>query len=575
MGKVVKKNKPKSIHKNVIIIRMEDGTQKNYDVVKDIADWKDAQDSMDDQPEVCCFHSLKDNGDILHDTFATVLTKAQVQNRPDAPKVMDDEIRKFKSFDAFEEVEDTGQFVIKTRWVYTEHSDDSKGYTLKARLCMMGDREKDVKNIRADSPTAHKDSLKLVLAIAANENFEIFSGDIKSAFLQAQSLQRNVYVLPPPEAGIKGKLWRLKKAAYGLIDGSRLFYLQLKNQLEKLGLKNVSGDPAVFSYHKAGKLEGMVCLHVDDLLMVGRPVFKRFILGTITEKFKFSKLESDKFKYLGCELEKLSNGDISLNQTEYLDKIEEVECPSKSNSAPANEMEKKTIRRVVGELLWVSLMTRPDLSFEVNRLSSNITNASIKDLKDAKKLVQRAKSEPIRLNFTKLGPYQHLKIKLFTDASFSNQDNKLRSTGGRVIALENEKSEKSNIFSWKTKKIPRICRSVKGAETRALEEGLDEAVHFARMVTEIYEGTKDLKNPKQISVDAKTDNKSLWENLNNTRQCEEKLLRNSIALIKEMVDCKEVRHIDWVDTTAMLADSLTKQGGNSSWIRSVISTNII
>ena len=64
-------------------------------------------------------------------------------------------------------------------------------------------------------------------------------------------------------------------------------------------------------------------------------------------------------------------------------------------------------------------------------------------------------------------------------------------------------------------------------------------------------------------------------NLNNTRQCEEKLLRNSIALIKEMVDCKEVRQIDWVDTTAMLADSLTKQGGNSSWIRSVISTNII
>jgi hypothetical protein len=60
-----------------------------------------------------------------------------------------------------------------------------------------------------------------------------------------------------------------------------------------------------------------------------------------------------------------------------------------------------TIRKVVGELLWVSLMTRPDLSFEVNRLSSNISNASIKELKDAKRLVERAKSEPIRLNFTR------------------------------------------------------------------------------------------------------------------------------------------------------------------------------
>ena len=74
------------------------------------------------------------------------------------------------------------------------------------------------------------------------------------------------------------------------------------------------------------------------------------------------------------------------------------------------------------------------------------------------------------------------------------------------------------MFSWKTKRISRICRSVKGAETRALENGLDEAVHYARMIREIYDGGVDLKNPKQIKVEAVTDNKGLWENLNNTRQ---------------------------------------------------------
>ena len=488
---------------------------------------------------------------------------------------MEEEIKKFKSFDAFEEVNDDGQFVIRTRWVFTVPDDQSKGYNLKARLCMRGDKEQNIENIRADSPTAHKDSLKLALSIAANENFEIFSGDIKSAFLQGKSLDRKVFVLPPPEANLKGKLWRLNKAAYGLIDGSRLFYLELKEKLEELGMKNVSGDPALFTCHKDGKLEGIVCLHVDDLLMAGSKKFKGIFLQKITETFKFSKMEADKFKYLGCEVEKLGNGDISLNQNEYISKIEEVECPSKVNSVQVNENERKTIRRVVGELLWVSLMTRPDLSFEVNRLSSTISNATIKELKDSKRLVERAKSEPIRLNFTRLGPKENLKIKLFTDASFNNQDSKLRSTEGRVLVLENEKSDKANVFSWKTKKITRICRSVKGAETRALESGLDEAVHYARMVHEIYYGETNLKKPKQIAVEAKTDNKSLWENLHNTRQCEEKLLRNSIALIKEMVDCKEVTGIDWVETTGMLADTLTKRGGNSSWIRSVISENIL
>ena len=131
------------------------------------------------------------------------------------------------------------------------------------------------------------------------------------------------------------------------------------------------------------------------------------------------------------------------------------------------------------------------------------------------------------------------------------------------------------MFSWKTKKISRICRSVKAAETRSLEDGLDEAVHYARMVTEIYSGKIDLKNPEQISVEAKTDNKGLWDNLNNSRQCDEKLLRNSVALIKEMVEKGEVLSIDWVDTKNMLADTLTKRGGDGSWIKNVLSNNYV
>ena len=60
--------------------------------------------------------------------------------------------------------------------------------------------------------------------------------------------------------------------------------------------------------------------------------------------------------------------------------------------------------------------------------------------------------------------------------------------------LENtDNPGKVNAFSWKTKKIVRICRSVKGAEARALENGVDEAVHFARMVSEIYDGRVNLK----------------------------------------------------------------------------------
>ena len=88
------------------------------------------------------------------------------------------------------------------------------------------------------------------------------------------------------------------------------------------------------------------------------------------------------------------------------------------------------------------------------------------------------------------------------------------------------------------------------------------------MVKEIYDGKVDLKNPKQVKAEALTDNKGLWENLNNTRQCDEKLLRNSIALMKEMVEKSKVKTIDWFETSKMLAHIMTKKGGNGAWITS-------
>ena len=231
-GKVVKRHKPNSAHKNIVVVQFGDGSIEEYDFAKDIIEWDYA---VEVQEEIC------------HEAFPTVLTRAQVKGRPEADEVMMQELKKFKDFSAFEVVNDDGQYAIKTRWVFTEHDEKDKGYKLKSRLCMRGDKEEAIDQLRADSPTAHKDSLKLSLTIAANEDFKIVSADIKSAFLQGRSLDRKVFVIPPPEAGQNGKLWLLKKAAYGLMDASRLFYLELKAKLEMIGLKQVSGDPAVFT----------------------------------------------------------------------------------------------------------------------------------------------------------------------------------------------------------------------------------------------------------------------------------------------------------------------------------------
>jgi hypothetical protein len=89
------------------------------------------------------------------------------------------------------------------------------------------------------------------------------------------------------------------------------------------------------------KLVGIVCCHVDDLLIAGNDSFYRNVVEKLFKLFLFSKVEQKKFKYLGCEIEKQNNGDIILNQNEYVKKIEEVEFPSRRNSCKVNETERK------------------------------------------------------------------------------------------------------------------------------------------------------------------------------------------------------------------------------------------
>ena len=138
-------------------------------------------------------------------------------------------------------------------------------------------------------------------------------------------------------------------------------------------------------------------------------------------------------------------------------------------------------------------MTRPDLAFDVNRIASEVPKATAGTMKDMNSIIRMAKAKSPVLRFTRLGKFSDLIVKVYTDASYNNQDGKTRSTEGRVVLLENPKTGRANVVSWKVKKIPRVCRSVKSAETRALEDGLDDAVHTARLVFETYKGRINLK----------------------------------------------------------------------------------
>ena len=485
-GRAVGGYKKTSLYKDWKHIQVGDNSVIERDFVNGVDEWKELTEdnrdyANDDIVDTYVMTEIED------EVFPVKMIPRKEYHRPKIQEAI------FKSFKAFKEVKDEGQTSVPIRWVITEQKQDGKNQPYKARLCIRGDLERGKENIRSDSPTASKETLKLALIIAANEGFKVQSGDIKSAFLQGAKVERKIYVKPPIEANADGKLWLLLQGAYGILDGGRLFYLRLAEQLQHLGMHKVHSDGAFFTYVKEGKLLGLIALHVDDLMIAGNDQFQADIVSNLKKTFLFSKIEDKTFKYCGSNITANNDGSIQLDQNDYIDTLKKMDILEGPDDRALSEKEKKEVRGKIGELLWISLMTRPDLSFDVNILSSEVAHGNVKTAKCINTLLTKAQTTRNILKFRRLGNISNLVVKVFADASYCNQDSRTRSTAGRVVLIENKVKGLVNVVSWKTKKIARVCRSVKGAETRALEDALDDGVNTARLIDEIYTRKIDLK----------------------------------------------------------------------------------
>ena len=124
----------------------------------------------------------------------------------------DKELANFDEYEAFEEVGYNCQEVLGTRCVFTEIMDGS----IKARFVTKGFQEKF--SHPSDSPTSSRETIKIFLAIAGNEKWDVESSDFRCAFLQSDTIDREIYVEPPIERRRPGLVWKLKKPCYGLGD---------------------------------------------------------------------------------------------------------------------------------------------------------------------------------------------------------------------------------------------------------------------------------------------------------------------------------------------------------------------
>ena len=476
------------------------------------------------------------------------------------------EINNLVTNDVFEVIPYSNQKTISSRWVLTEKFAEGKR-KVKARLVARG-FEEDSSGFRKDSPTCSRESLRLVFVTAALMCWDLESIDVTAAFLQGGSLERVVYLKPPSDVCPSDKIWRLRRCIYGLNDAPRYWYKRVSEVLLKLGAVVSAYDNALYLWFDNDKLMGMLVSHVDDFAFCGNSKFHNTVINELKNTFQISVHQAGTFKYLGLSVNQDSSG-ILVHQNNYIPSMTPVSIPkerySKRDELLTSE-ERTELKKLSGQMLWVSAQTRPDLSYETCIMSNTGKKPTISMIHDANKALTKLKSKKIQIKFPMLGKPENLKVISHSDASHNSLPDG-SSHGGYVTFLMGEGGRIAPI-RWQSKKLERVAKSPLASETLALGEAADAGFMIACMVQEIF------RLPSIPVVECFTDNASLIETLKTSKLTSDTRLRVDISRLRQMINKGEI-HATWVEGRYQLADALTKRGASTVKLLDALDSSIL
>ena len=473
------------------------------------------------------------------------------------------ELEAFKKFGVYEEVKDEGQERLSSRWVLTDKSTKTER-KVKARLVCRGFEE--AVEVQADSPTGSKETLHMLLAIAATKGWTIKTGDIKNAYLQGEPINREVHMEPPAELSRPGMVWRLLKAVYGMNDAGRRWYLKVEKVLTSLGCRKSLYDHCLFSYKVGGELAGILLLWVDDIFYAGTKQFEEQVMTKAGEEFMVGRTEEASFTYIGLVINTTNQG-ITMDQIDYIeDRLQPAVLKGGENKRPLEKEEMTLLRRLTGKINWAASQTRPDLSYTVVELSTKFKKGVLEDLKKANKAITRLTSSPTKVLFPKIAG--GLRMVVYSDAAFQNLPDQISSGRGHIVMLAGSGGRAAPL-GWTSNKVRRVVHSTVAAEALSLQMALSHAVFLRAVLAETL-GVDELAIPIYSYIDSN----NLHQAINSTKFVEDKRLRLDIAQIQECVAEHKVI-VRWVGAAGMIADCLTKRGVKAELLMDVITSGFL
>ncbi|CAI7774558.1 unnamed protein product [Closterium sp. NIES-53] len=183
---------------------------------------------------------------------------------------MDAEMASWKSTGTYvDEVPPPGANTVGGMWIFRVKRPPGSPPVFKARYVARGfSQRQGVDYFRTFSPTPMMTTLRVLLHVAAQRDYELHSLDFSRAFLQG-SLHEQIWLRCPP--GFTGSFppgtqWSLRRPVYGLRQAPRKLHDTLRTTLAAPGFAPSTADPSQFLRTDTSLPPFYILVYVDDLV---------------------------------------------------------------------------------------------------------------------------------------------------------------------------------------------------------------------------------------------------------------------------------------------------------------------
>ncbi|KAL0545154.1 hypothetical protein IC582_020300 [Cucumis melo] len=473
---------------------------------------------------------------------------------------MDEEIKAIKKNDTWElSTLPNGKKAVGVKWVFKiKRNEKGEVERYKARLVAKGySQRKGIDYDEVFAPIARLETIRLLIALAAQNNWKIFQMDVKSAFLN-EYLEEEVYLEQPPGYSVKGqedKVLKLKKALYGLKQAPRMWNSRINKYFLDNGYLRCPYEHSLYI-----KVNGhgdilVVCLYVDDLIFTGNcaSMFED-LKKAMTQEFEMIDIGLMSY-YLGIEVKQSEEG-IFISQERYTREILEkfnmmnskpvatpIETGTKlSKHEEGDDVDPSYFKRLVGSLRYLTC-TRPDILFSVGLVSRFMESPTTTHLKVAKRILRYLRGT---LDYGLFySSSKEFKLEGYCDSDWAGDTNDRKSTSGYVFFFGN------TAFTWSSKKQPIVTLSTCEAEYVAATSCVCHAVWLRNLLKTVEILQED---PTVIHIDNKS---TIALAKNPVFHDRSKHIDTRFHFIRDCISRKEVQ-VEYVKTEDQIADIFTK-----------------